>query len=65
MRDHKKVINELRADGWHVEKRRRSGHWVARHPQATALLFMPGTPSDRRAVANIRAQARRLRKETA
>lgn len=61
-RERTDLDRELRRDGWDVS-RTRSGHKRAIHPNAASVLFYGGTPSDRRAIKNTRAQARRLLRE--
>lgn len=53
------IVLELQAAGWEVALSKKN-HLRATHPRATAPLFLGGTPSDRRAVANVRSQAKRL-----
>jgi hypothetical protein len=58
-RDIAQLIKRLRAlPGWEVELKR-GGHYAARGPRR-ALCHFSSTPSDPRAVSNIKAQLRRL-----
>jgi len=46
------------ARGWRIT-RTRSGHWCWLAPRGKSVIFSAGTPSDWRAVANLRARLRR------
>lgn len=62
MKDFEQIAREARAQGWLVEKRKKSSHLCFRSPQGgaePALIFSSSTPSDWRAVHKLRAQLRR------
>lgn len=54
----RRFLRELVGRGWTVEKRKH-GHYALHNPRLKALIFAPGTPSDHRAFANLRAQIQR------
>lgn len=58
----KREIHDLRqlaeSHGW-VVTYTGSGHLRFKPPDGGAVIFAPSTPSDRRAVLNVRAQLRR------
>ena len=56
-RDLKQVIAACERAGWVVTKTG-GGHWRFRAPQGV-LVFTGSTPSDPRAIANLRARLRR------
>ncbi len=59
MNDIQFLIAQARQQGFTVE-RRGSGHWLFRPPNRTdPLVVVSGSPSDHRAVANMRGQLRR------
>jgi predicted RNA binding protein YcfA (HicA-like mRNA interferase family) len=53
-----KIIAALEHQGWRVE-RTRKGHWRCFAPTGEGIVHLPGTPSDRRALANAVADLRR------
>jgi len=57
--DLKQLLRAAEARGWQVELTRRGGHLRLVHP-AGGLVVAASTPSDRRALANLRAQLRRV-----
>lgn len=48
----KKLFKYVRDQGWDVE-RRRNGHWAITGPEGDKV-FCSGTPSDHRAIQNIK-----------
>lgn len=58
MSDLDKLIAQARRAGWRVTKTTR-GHWKFWSPDGKHAVVASGTPSDRRAVANLRAQLKR------
>jgi len=50
------LLSRLASQGWSVE--RASKHWKLRSP-AGRVVFCPLTPSDWRAIRNVRAKVRR------
>lgn len=56
-RELRQMLNRLRADGWHITLSRR-GHYRCHSPTGETV-FCPGTPSDHRALANMRGKFRR------
>lgn len=57
MRDIDQVIAAIRAQGW-MATLTNGGHWRLASPTGE-LVFCPSTPSDVRAIRNIRARLRR------
>jgi predicted RNA binding protein YcfA (HicA-like mRNA interferase family) len=55
--DLERLLRRASACGWLV-MRTRGGHWRLRHPNG-GIVVTSSTPSDRRAVLNMRAQMRR------
>ena len=58
MSDLDKLIAQARRAGWRVEKTAR-GHWKFYSPDGKHAVVASGTPSDRRSMANLRAQLKR------
>ena len=58
MSDLDKLLQQLQRAGWRVVKTR-GGHWKVYSPDGQAQVVTSGTPSDRRALANFRAQLKR------
>lgn len=57
-KDTKKIIDKLLAQGWRIEQGAK--HIKAYPPDRTKpMVVIPGTPSDRRSLANLKAQLRR------
>lgn len=56
-RDITQLIKELEAQGFTVKRTKRGHHQVTK--DAVYVTTLPGTPSDRRAIANAIAAARR------
>jgi predicted RNA binding protein YcfA (HicA-like mRNA interferase family) len=56
-RDVKHFTREVEARGWNVAPTRR-GHLRLTHPNG-GLVFVAGTPSDHRALTNMRAEIKR------
>ena len=54
----KKTRRQLERLGFIMTKTR-GGHWRLEHPDMKGLVFAPDTPSDHRAVKNLRAELRR------
>jgi hypothetical protein len=52
------VLRQLRRAGYRVT-RARSGHWHVRDSNGRLVAVTSATPSDRRAIANLRATVRR------
>lgn len=52
-KDVKKIIREAEEKGWRFEMTN-SGHIRAKHSDGSRIVFISGTPSDRRALINIR-----------
>lgn len=57
-KDLRVLLAELAAEGWQDEGHTGKTHIKLRHTTG-ALVFLAGTPSDRRALKNARAAARR------
>ena len=57
--DLKQLLRAAEARGWRVELTRRGGHVRLVHPDG-GLVVAASTPSDHRALANLRAQPRRV-----
>jgi hypothetical protein len=57
----KKLHRDLRRHGYKVTFTA-GGHVKITHPSLRMPVFAPGTPSDRRATANLLAHLRRLRR---
>lgn len=53
------VLEELRRQGWRVEKTRRRCHIRAYSPDGKTIVHTGGTPGDHRALANWLADLRR------
>jgi predicted RNA binding protein YcfA (HicA-like mRNA interferase family) len=53
-----KLLQQLQRAGWRVTKTR-GGHWKVWSPDGKAAVVTSGTPGDRRALANFRAQLKR------
>jgi predicted RNA binding protein YcfA (HicA-like mRNA interferase family) len=62
-RDLAKFLRRASACGWQVTRTRKS-HWRLRHPNG-GLVVTGTTPSDFRALANLRAMLRRVERGTA
>lgn len=58
MSDLDKLLKQLQRAGWRVEKTR-GGHWKVWSPDGKAQVVTSSTPSDRRSMANFRAQLKR------
>jgi predicted RNA binding protein YcfA (HicA-like mRNA interferase family) len=54
-----KLLRQASACGWQVMRTRR--HWRLLHPNG-GIVVLSSTPSDRRALLNVRAQLRRAEK---
>lgn len=52
-KDVKKLIREAEEKGWRFESTK-AGHIRAKHSDGVRMVFISGTPSDIRAVHNIR-----------
>lgn len=52
------ILSELQENGWKVIREHK--HYILNHSESIKNLVVPKTPSDRRAIANIRKQALRL-----
>jgi len=63
-RDISALLRRLKQEGWQVTPSRK-GHTRLVHPKASRVVFAPKTPSDVRALHNIRAVCRRVLKEGA
>jgi hypothetical protein len=57
-RDMDHFIRQLRREGFTATVTGKS-HWRVTHPDMTAPVFAAGSPSDRRALLNLRATIRR------
>jgi predicted RNA binding protein YcfA (HicA-like mRNA interferase family) len=55
--DLKQQLRQAEAHGWRVQPTR-GGHWRLLHPDG-GIIVMSSTPSDCRALRNMRAQMRR------
>jgi predicted RNA binding protein YcfA (HicA-like mRNA interferase family) len=60
----KELLRAAEARGWRVELTRRGGHVRLVHPDG-AVVVAAATPSDHRALANLRAQLRRVERGAA
>jgi predicted RNA binding protein YcfA (HicA-like mRNA interferase family) len=60
----RELLRAAEARGWRVELTRRGAHVRLTHP-AGGIVFAASTPSDCRALANLRAQLRRAEKGAA
>jgi predicted RNA binding protein YcfA (HicA-like mRNA interferase family) len=58
-----KLLRQASACGWQVVRTRKS-HWRLRHPSG-AVVVTSSSPSDCRALANLRAQLRRAERGAA
>jgi predicted RNA binding protein YcfA (HicA-like mRNA interferase family) len=56
--DLRQLLRAAEARGWRVELTRRGGHVRLTHPDGT-IVVTGSTPSDHRALANLKAQMRR------
>lgn len=54
----RQIRRQLARQGFTVTKTR-GGHWRFEHPGMQGVVFAPDTPSDFRAIRNLRAQLRR------
>jgi hypothetical protein len=61
--DLKHLLRQAEAAGWRVQPTR-GGHWRLLYPGG-GIVVMSSTPSDRRAIANLRAQLRRAERRAA
>ena len=61
--DLKQQLRQAEAHGWQVT-RTRNGHWRLLHPGG-GIVVMSSSPSDHRALRNMRAQMRRAERRTA
>jgi hypothetical protein len=61
--DLKQVLRQAAAAGWRVQPTR-GGHWRLLYPGG-GVVVMSSTPSDRRALANFKAQLRRAERRAA
>jgi predicted RNA binding protein YcfA (HicA-like mRNA interferase family) len=55
--DLRQLLRQAQAHGWRVQPTR-GGHWKLTHPSGDAVVTS-SSPSDRRALANLKAQLRR------
>jgi len=62
--DLKELLRAAEARGWRVDATRRGGHVRLVHPDG-GVVVASGTPSDHRALANLRAQLRRVERGAA
>jgi predicted RNA binding protein YcfA (HicA-like mRNA interferase family) len=62
--DLRQLLRSAAARGWRVELTRRGAHVRLVHPSG-AVVVAAGTPSDCRALANLRAQLRRIERGAA
>ena len=61
--DLKQVLRQAEAQGWRVQPTR-GGHWKLTHPGG-GIVVTSSSPSDHRALANVRAQLRRAERRAA
>jgi predicted RNA binding protein YcfA (HicA-like mRNA interferase family) len=61
--DLERLLRQASASGWQVA-RTRGGHWRLLHPNG-GIVVMSSTPSDYRALANLKAQLRRAERRIA
>lgn len=57
--DVRALLRDLQRNGGHRVEVRRSGHVVIRHRDGVGQVVCAATPSDHRAMANLRAELRR------
>lgn len=58
-KDTDRLVRDLRSEGWAVTKTK-GGHWRAKPPRCEHRIVVFGsTPSDRRSLANTKADLRR------
>jgi predicted RNA binding protein YcfA (HicA-like mRNA interferase family) len=62
--DLKELLRAAEARGWRVDATRRGGHVRLVHPDG-GVVVASGTPSDRRALANLKAMLRRVERGAA
>jgi predicted RNA binding protein YcfA (HicA-like mRNA interferase family) len=60
----KELLRAAEARGWQLELTRRGGHVRLVHPDG-GVVVASGTPSDRRALANLKAMLRRVERGAA
>ena len=56
--DLERLLRQASACGWQISRTRKS-HWLLRHPSG-AVVVTGSSPSDGRALANLRAMLRRV-----
>jgi hypothetical protein len=61
--DLEQMLRQARSCGWQVTQPRR-GHWRRLHPGG-GIVVASSSPSDHRALANLKAQLRRAERRTA
>jgi predicted RNA binding protein YcfA (HicA-like mRNA interferase family) len=61
--DLKQLLRQAEARGWSLQLTN-GGHWRLRHPSG-AVVVTSSSPSDGRALANLRAQLRRVERGAA
>jgi predicted RNA binding protein YcfA (HicA-like mRNA interferase family) len=57
-KDVEQFLRVLRRDGWRVE-RTNGEHWKLTPPGSGRMVFTGSTPSDHRAIKNLKAECRR------
>lgn len=57
------IVQEAEARGWVVERVRKGKHGKLIHPSGLRFVCISSTPSDHRAVKNLRAMIARIERE--
>lgn len=62
----REIRRQLRAEGilGHAVEMSKSGHYHVRNPAGALVLVVPGSPGDRRWVAHLRSDLRRLLRQS-
>lgn len=61
-KDMEALLREVEARGWTVVKTN-NNHWRMTHPGTAKVIFASSTPSDWRAVTNMRSMVQRAERE--